>query len=129
MTPKTSGYGLNLHRDRELLLSNAQVLDDTADTASTNSIDLVSIDHSKAKPIKVIVNITALAGTLTIKLCGSADGATPEVGDLIDTVVVGAGLLGFVEIPVPATAEVDEINLFYSAGTSGTITAWVTTVV
>jgi len=126
MTPQTSGYGLNFHKDRDLILSAAQVLDDTADTESTNTITMGSTDFPKGNPIKGKVFVTTLVGTLTIKVCGSSDGADPEATDLLDTITVGSGLTGVVDFTIPESQQVDRVNLFYSAGTSGVVTAYLT---
>ena len=128
MIPLKNGYGLNLQYDRELALSTAQVLDNTADTANDEgAIHLASDDFPKGKPIKGVVDITALVGTLTIKVCGSNDGSDPVATDLIETHVVDAGETGLCSFTIPQTAEVDRVMLFYSAGTSGTVSAWLTT--
>jgi len=125
-SPKLDGKGLNLHYDRDLVMSAEQVLDDTADTASTNAIDLGSLGMTKGTPVKINIFVEVLVGTLTIKLAAKS-GSAPSVDDiLLDTVLTIATGLGVVTMTVPQTADLDYVRLFYSAGTSGQVSANVT---
>lgn len=126
MAIKENGYGLNLHFDKELALSKSQVIGSTADVASTNNIELGLVDYPKGKPIKGNVFVEALVGTLTVKVCGKA-GSEPAETDILQTLSIGAGETGIQSFTLAQTDEVDNIKLFYTAGTSATITAALTT--
>ena len=117
------------HFDRSLVFSSAQVLDDTANTASTNEIDLGNAASAEGEPIKGVINVTALSGTLTIKVCANAAAATVAATDLIVTMSVGgSGVTGQYHFTLPQSCP-RYVKLFYSAGTSGTVTAWLTAAV
>lgn len=126
MIPNTNGQGLNLLLDKDLEISDDQVLDDTANTESTNTITLGSENFPKGQPIKGNVFITALVGTLAIKVCGTKTGVDPVVTDLLETINVDAAKTGVVSFTLPQDAEVTKVNLFYTAGTSGTVSAYLT---
>lgn len=125
MIPKAIDKGLNLRFDRDLLLSDSQVIDSTSDVASTNAIVMGSTNFTKATPMKVNVFIEALVGTLVIKVCGKA-GSAPAATDILETINVAAGLTGIVSATLNQTEEVDYIKLFYTAGTSATLSAAMT---
>lgn len=111
--------------DRELVISNAQVLDSTANTAGTNEIDLGGVNMGLDKPLKLVINVTALTGTLDIKLAHKTAASVAYTDNTITLKQIGSGLTGQYHITLPQNVN-RYINLFYSAGTSGTVTAWVT---
>lgn len=112
--------------DRSVVFSSAQVLDDTADTASTNEIDLGDSQSAEGVPFKGVVNVTALSGTLVIKVCANAAAATVAATDLVMTLpTISAGVTGQYHFTLPQNCA-RYVKLFYTAGTSGTVTAWLT---
>lgn len=116
---------MNLHYDRELAFSVAQTLDNTADTASTNEIDLGSAKMGQGTPVKGVINVTALSGTLIVKVCGKAT-TGPAKTDLIMTLpTTSADATGQHHFTLPQDCP-RFIKLFYTAGTSGTVTAFLT---
>lgn len=116
---------MNKNYDRDLAFSVAQTLDSTADTASTSEVDLGTANMGEGKSIKGIVNVTALSGTLVIKVCGKAT-TGPAKTDLIYTLpTTGAGATGQYHFTLPQNCP-RFVKLFYTAGTSGTVTAYLT---
>lgn len=121
------GY-FNQAYDREVVFSNAQSITTTADTASTNEIDLGSANFAKGTSIRGVVNVTALVGTLIIKVCAKSATGTAAT-DLVYTLpTVGAGLTGQYKFTLPQDCP-EFVKLFYTAGTSATIDAWLTAVI
>ncbi len=111
--------------DRELAFSKAQVLDSTANVAGSNPINLGSPEFAKGAAIKGIINVTALVGTLVILVCAKSSG-NPAATDLIATLpTVGAGLTGQYTFTLPQNCP-QYVNLFYTAGTSATLDAYLT---
>lgn len=111
--------------DRELAFSIAQTLGTTADTASTSEINLGATGMGQATPVKGVVNVTALSGTLAIKVYGSTTATVTTSNTLIQTISVGSGVTGQQHFTLPQNCP-QYIKLFYSAGTSGTVTSWLT---
>ena len=109
--------------DRELVISNAQVLDSSSHVAGTNEIDLGSANMGKGEPVKLILDVTAEVGNITVLVCSKAT-ASVAYSDKAFTlpVITAAGQYSFT-LPQDVLRYV---NLFYSAGTSGTVTAWLT---
>ena len=111
--------------DRELAISVAQVLDTTADVAGSNPINLGSSEFAKGASIRGVVNVTALVGTLVIKVCAKSSG-NPAKTDLIYTLpTTGSGATGQYKFTLPQDCP-QYVNLFYTAGTSATLDAWLT---
>lgn len=111
--------------DKSLAFSTAQVLDNTADTASTNEIDLGAVGMGVGAAIKGIINVTALSGTLVVKVCGKAT-TGPAKTDLIMTLpTTSADATGQYHFTLPQNCP-QFIKLYYTAGTSGTVSAYLT---
>jgi len=111
--------------DRELVISAAQVLDSTGNTPGTNEIDLGGVNMGKDEPLKVVINVTTLVGTLDIKLGHKTAASVAYTDNTITLKQIGSGVTGQYHITLPQNCS-RYINLFYSAGTSGVVTAWVT---
>lgn len=114
--------------DRDLVISNAQVLNSSSDVAGTTEIDLGGVNMGKPEALKVVINVTALSGTLDIKLAHKTSASVAVTDNTITLKQIGAGLTGQYHITLPQNCN-RYINLFYTAGTSGTVTAWVTALV
>lgn len=118
---------IQVNQDRELLFSNAQVLGTTADTASTTELNLSGVYEAQGEPLKVIVNATALTGTLVVKLYGSASASVTTSNTLLATMpTVSSGVTGQYSFTIPQTSTAQYVKLFYTAGTSATVTAYIT---
>jgi len=119
--PKHTAY------DLDLVISDAQVLDSTGNTAGTNEIDLGSANFPAGQRIDVVINVTSLTGTLDIKLGHKTTSSVAYTDNTITLKQIGSGVTGQYHISLPQNCS-RYINLFYSAGTSATVTAWVTAV-
>lgn len=118
---------IQVNQDRELMFSVAQVLGTTADTASTTELNLLGLYEMQGEPLKVIVNVTALTGTLIVKAYGSVGGTVTTSDTLLATMpTTGSGATGQYSFTLPQTGAVQYVKLFYTAGTSATVTSYLT---
>lgn len=126
MAVKENTQGLNVHFDKELAFSESQGILAAANTASTNYIELASVDSPKGTPIKGNIFIEELVGTLTVKVYGAVDAEPTTSDELLKTIEVGAGVTGVVSFTLAQTDEINNIKLFYTAGTSAKISSALT---
>ena len=118
---------IQVNQDRELMFSVAQVLGTTADTASITELDLSGDYLMQGEPLKVVVNVTALSGTLIVKVYGKTTTGVTTSDTLLATMpTVGSGVTGQYSLTLPQTGATRFVKLFYSAGTSGTVTSYIT---
>jgi hypothetical protein len=111
-------------QDAELLISNAQVIAVTANTAGTE-IDLGSTRMGEGVVIKGIINVTAITGTMKV-IVGSKATATVAATDYPLTLpTVSSGATGQIYFTLPQDCG-RYVNLFYTCVTSATVTAWLT---
>lgn len=111
--------------DRELVISNAQVLGLVADTAGTTEKDLGSANFGKGKPIYLVVLVTTLVGTLAIKICSKTSAGVAVTDNLLVGPAVASGATGRYLFTLPQNVN-RYVNVFYTAGTSGVVTAYLT---
>lgn len=118
---------IQVNQDRELMFSVAQVLGTTADTASTTELNLSGIYEMQGEPLKVIVNVTALSGTLIVKAYGNTAGTVTTSDTLLATMpTVSSGVTGQYSFTLPQSATSQYVKLFYTAGTSATLSSYLT---
>jgi hypothetical protein len=111
--------------DRDLAFSIAQSITTTANTASTNSIDIESANGGQGTPLKVVINVTAVAASesMTVKVCSkSADSVAATDGTYTLPAITAVGQYHHT-LPQDSARYV---KLFYTAGTSATVTAYLT---
>jgi hypothetical protein len=114
----------NIAIDNDLILSDGQVLDSTANTAATTELNFGG-DVGRGKRVNLVINVTALVGTLDITACTKAT-ATVAVTDRPYTLAqIASGATGQYHFTLDQEA-LQYFNIFYSAGTSATVTSWVT---
>lgn len=112
-------------QDAELLFSSAQVLDSTANTGSTNEIDLGSTGMGEGQAVKLVVNVTALTGTLAIKVASKTSASVAVTDNVLIGPAVASGITGQYHFTLPQNIN-RFVKVFYTAGTSATVTAWLT---
>lgn len=111
--------------DFELTISSAQVLGTTA-ALGTNEIDLGSTGMGEGKAIKLVLNVTALSGTLLVKACSKTSATVAATDNPVSLSTISTtGQYHF----TLSQAVNRYFNLSYTAATSATVTAWLTAAV
>ncbi len=111
--------------DFELLFSNAQVVAATANTASTNEIDLGSVGMGEGTVIKGIINVTEITGTLSIKVCHKTSASVAATDNPTTLPTISSAATGQYFFTLPQNCS-RYVKLFYTGVTSSTITAYLT---
>lgn len=111
--------------DYALYFSNAQTIDNTSNAASTNEIDLGATGMGQGKSLKVVVNVTALTGTLVVKVCHKTASGVAVTDNVLTMPTTGSGSTGQYHFTLPQNVS-RYVKLFYTAGTSATISSWIT---
>ena len=109
-------------QDFELLVSNAQAIATTANTAGTE-IDLGSAGMGEGAVIKGVINVTAMAGTLKVIIGNKTAASVASTDSPITLPTISA--VGQYYFALPQDCK-RYVNLFYTSVTSSTITAWLT---
>lgn len=110
--------------DLDLVYSNAQSIS-TAEIGSTNELDLGSANMGQGEAVKLVINVTALTGTLIVKVCSKVTGTVASSDSIYTLPTIGSGATGQYHFTLPQNIK-RYTKLYYTAGTSATITAWLT---
>ena len=109
--------------DYELLFSNAQSIAATANTASTNEIDLGSTGMGEGVAIKGVINVTEITGTTSVKVCHKTSASVAATDNPVTLTTLSA--VGQYHFTLPQSVS-RYVKLFYTGVTSTTVTAWLT---
>lgn len=109
--------------DFELLFSNAQVIAATANTASTNEIDLGATGMGEGTPVKGIINVTAITGTTSVKVCHKTSASVAATDN--PTILPTISAVGQYYFTLPQNCG-RYVALFYTGVTATTVTAYLT---
>ena len=111
--------------DFELLFSNAQVIAATANTASTNEIDLGGVGMGEGTVIKGIINVTEITGTTSVKVCHKTSASVAATDNPTTLTTIASGATGQYFFTLPQNVS-RYVKLFYTGVTSTTVTAYLT---
>ena len=111
--------------DYELYFSNAQVIAATANTASTNEIDLGATGMGEGVAIKGVINVTEITGTTSIKVCHKTSASVAATDNPVTLTTITSGAIGQYHFTLPQNVS-RYVKLFYTGVTSTTVTAWLT---
>lgn len=111
--------------DQELKFSDAQEIAATANTAATNEIDLGSTGFGEGVVIKGIINVTAITGTLSVKVCHKTSASVAATDNPVTLTTISSGATGQYYFTLPQNVS-RYVNLFYTGVTSSTVTAYLT---
>jgi len=111
-------------QDAELLISNAQVIAVTANTAGTE-IDLGSTRMGEGVVIKGIINVTAITGTMKVIIGAKTSASVAATDNPVTLTTIANAATGQYYFTLPQDTP-RYINLFYTCVTSATVTAYLT---
>jgi len=111
--------------DYELYFSNAQVIAATANTASTNEIDLGATGMGEGVAIKGVINVTEITGTTSVKVCHKTSASVAATDNPVTLTTISSGATGQYHFTLPQNVS-RYVKLFYTGVTSTTVTAWLT---
>lgn len=109
-------------QDFELLISNAQAIVATANTAGTE-IDLGSAGMGEGVVIKGVINVTAITGTTKVIIGHKTTASVAATDNPVTLPTISATGQYYFALPQNCGRYV---NLFYTGVTSTTVTAWLT---
>lgn len=111
--------------DYELLLSNAQAIAVTANTGSTNEIDLGATGMGEGVAIKGVLNVTAIAGTMKVIVGHKTAASVAATDNPVTLTTIADAATGQYHFTLPQNVS-RYVKLFYTCVTSATVTAWLT---
>ena len=119
----------NRKYDKNLVFSEEQVLDDTDNTASTNQIDLGDSGFGEGNRVDGKVYVGANSGGISIKVAHSDSDITTLSASTTEYVAnkfdIADGETGEFNFTLPTNIK-QKVKMFYSAGTSGTVSSRLT---
>ena len=122
----------NRRFDKNLVLSESQVIDSTSDVPTTNEIDLGAGGFGEGDRVDGIVDVEANSGGITIKVAHSDDAITTLAAlgastteFIAQSFVIADAQVGKVPFTLPQDIK-QHVRIFMTADTSGTVSSRLT---